>query len=112
MPEGSKVNSTELHDFVFFSKRYSADQTKNETSGASGKFGNQINADGVLVGKPEGKRSLGTSKSSWEDNIKMRPVLGNVRLHNLEQRHTQGVHCFTILLLTFFNILTSYYYEL
>jgi hypothetical protein len=26
---------------------------------------------GVLVGKPEGKRSLGRSMRRWEDNIKM-----------------------------------------
>jgi hypothetical protein len=25
----------------------------------------------VLVGKPEGKRSLGTPRHKWEDNIKM-----------------------------------------
>jgi hypothetical protein len=25
----------------------------------------------VLVGKPEGKRSLGTPRHSWEDNIKV-----------------------------------------
>ena len=25
----------------------------------------------VLVGKPEGKRSLGRPRSKWEDNIKM-----------------------------------------
>ena len=25
----------------------------------------------VLVGKPEGKRSLGRPRRSWEDNIKM-----------------------------------------
>jgi hypothetical protein len=25
----------------------------------------------VLVGKPEGKRPLGRSRCSWEDNIKM-----------------------------------------
>ena len=25
----------------------------------------------VLVGKPEGKRSLGRPRSRWEDNIKM-----------------------------------------
>jgi hypothetical protein len=25
----------------------------------------------VLVGKPEGKRSLGTPRCSWEDNIKI-----------------------------------------
>jgi hypothetical protein len=27
----------------------------------------------VLVGKPEGKRTLGTPSSRWEDNIKMDP---------------------------------------
>jgi len=26
---------------------------------------------GVLVGKPEGKRSLGRPRRRWEDNIKM-----------------------------------------
>ena len=26
---------------------------------------------GVLVGKPEGKRSLGRPRRGWEDNIKM-----------------------------------------
>ena len=26
---------------------------------------------GVLVGKPEGKRPLGTARCRWEDNIKM-----------------------------------------
>jgi hypothetical protein len=26
---------------------------------------------GVLVGKPEGKRPLGRTRRSWEDNIKM-----------------------------------------
>jgi hypothetical protein len=26
---------------------------------------------GVLVGKPEGKRSLGRTRRRWEDNIKM-----------------------------------------
>jgi hypothetical protein len=25
----------------------------------------------ILVGKPEGKRPLGTPRSRWEDNIKM-----------------------------------------
>ena len=29
------------------------------------------NAQGVLVGKPEGKRSLGRPRCRWEDNIKM-----------------------------------------
>jgi hypothetical protein len=28
------------------------------------------NAYGILVGKPEGKRPLGTPRRKWEDNIK------------------------------------------
>jgi hypothetical protein len=31
----------------------------------------QINTFRVLVGKPEGKRSLGKRRLRWEDNIKM-----------------------------------------
>ena len=30
-----------------------------------------INSYTVLVGKPEGKRTLGRSRRRWEDNIKM-----------------------------------------
>jgi hypothetical protein len=29
------------------------------------------NAYRILVGKPEGKRPLGSSKCRWEDNVKM-----------------------------------------
>jgi hypothetical protein len=31
----------------------------------------EINAYGVLAGKPEGMGPLGKNKSSWESNIKM-----------------------------------------
>jgi hypothetical protein len=33
--------------------------------------GKKRNAYTILVGKPEGKRPLGTPRRSWEDNIKM-----------------------------------------
>jgi hypothetical protein len=33
--------------------------------------GEKRNAYRVLVGKPEGKRSLGRPRHRWEDNIKM-----------------------------------------
>jgi hypothetical protein len=33
--------------------------------------GEKRNADRILMGKPEGKRPLGRSRSMWEDNIKM-----------------------------------------
>jgi hypothetical protein len=41
-------------------------------------MGVEIGEHRVLVGKPEGKRQLGTSRRRWEDNIKMdvREVVG------------------------------------
>ncbi|KAJ4432406.1 hypothetical protein ANN_21025 [Periplaneta americana] len=35
------------------------------------RMGESRNADGVLVGRPEGKRPLGRPRRRWEDNIKM-----------------------------------------
>jgi len=34
-------------------------------------MGKMTGADGVLVGKPEGMRSLGRPRHRWEDNIKV-----------------------------------------
>jgi hypothetical protein len=34
-------------------------------------MGEKRNAYRILVGKPEGKRSLGRPRRRWEDNIKM-----------------------------------------
>jgi hypothetical protein len=39
--------------------------------------GVKLNAYRILVGKPEGKRSLGRPRCKWEDNIKM--DLGEIR---------------------------------
>jgi hypothetical protein len=38
----------------------------------------------VLVGKPEGKRSLGTSRHRWEDYIKMNPKKMGWEGHGLD----------------------------
>jgi hypothetical protein len=35
------------------------------------RMGKMINADSILVGKPERKRQLGTPGRRWEDNIRM-----------------------------------------
>jgi hypothetical protein len=34
-------------------------------------MGEMRNAYSILVGKPEGKRLLGTPRHRWEDNIRM-----------------------------------------
>ena len=36
-------------------------------------YGGEERHMGGLVGKPEGKRSLGRPRCKWEDNIKMDP---------------------------------------
>jgi hypothetical protein len=44
---------------------------RNEMGRACGSYGEDRIAHRVLVGKPEGKRSLGRPRHRWEDNIKM-----------------------------------------
>jgi hypothetical protein len=44
---------------------------KNEMGGACNAYGERRGVYRVLVGKPEGKRTLGRPRSEWEDNIKM-----------------------------------------
>ena len=44
---------------------------KNEMDGASSTYGVRRGVCRVLVGKPEGKRSLGRPRRRWKDNIKM-----------------------------------------
>jgi hypothetical protein len=39
--------------------------------GTCSTYGSEKKLYGVLVGKPEGKRSLGRLGHRWEDNIKM-----------------------------------------
>jgi hypothetical protein len=40
-------------------------------AGHVARMGEEIGVHRVLVGKPEGKRSLGRLRRRWEDNIKM-----------------------------------------
>jgi hypothetical protein len=44
---------------------------KNEMGGHLALRGERRGVYRVLVGKPEGKRSLGRRRRRWEDNIKM-----------------------------------------
>jgi hypothetical protein len=40
-------------------------------------MGDKIDAKNVLVGRPEGMRSLGRTRRRWEDNIKIDPQNGD-----------------------------------
>jgi len=54
---------------VDLTKHYSGDQVpKNEIGEAGSTCGEE---NGVLVGKPEGKKSLVRSRRRWKDNMKM-----------------------------------------
>jgi hypothetical protein len=44
---------------------------EDEMGRACSTYGEKRNAYRILVGKPNGKRQLGTSRRSWADNIKM-----------------------------------------
>ena len=44
---------------------------KNEMGGACNAYGERRGVYRVLVGKSEGKRSLGRPRLRWEDNIKI-----------------------------------------
>jgi hypothetical protein len=44
---------------------------KNEMGGPCGAYGESIGVYRVIVGKPEGKRTLGTTSRRWEDDINM-----------------------------------------
>jgi hypothetical protein len=51
-----------LYNFIYF---------KLKCRGYAARMGEMRNAYKILVGKPEGKRSLGTPRFTWEDNITM-----------------------------------------
>jgi hypothetical protein len=44
---------------------------KNEMVGICSTYGEKRGAYRILVGRPEGRRPLGTPRRRWEDNIKM-----------------------------------------
>jgi hypothetical protein len=46
--------------------------------------GDRRNAYRILVGKPEGKRPLGTPRSRWVDNIKMDLKRDKMRWYGLD----------------------------
>jgi hypothetical protein len=44
---------------------------EDKTGGHVARMGEMRNAYNILIGKPEGKRSLGRPRRRWEDNIRM-----------------------------------------
>ena len=58
--------------YVFFSENHSDDESKNnEMSGHVAGVGESRGAYSILVGKTEGKRTLGIPRCKWKHNIKM-----------------------------------------
>jgi hypothetical protein len=57
---------------VLFSKYNKKNQVKeDELAGHVARMGEMKNAYRTLVGKPEGKRPLGSARRRWVDNIMM-----------------------------------------
>jgi hypothetical protein len=66
--------------------------------------GEMGNAYRILVGKPEGKRPLGTSKHRWGNNIKM--DLKEIGWESVEWLHlAQDRHRWQVLVKTVWNLL-------
>jgi hypothetical protein len=70
--EWRKLNNEELNDM--YSLPNIVRVVKSRRMGWAGyvaRMGEERGVHRVLVGKPEGKRSLGRPRRRWEDNIKM-----------------------------------------
>jgi hypothetical protein len=69
-----KLHNKELHDLYSFPNIITSRMIKSRRlrlAGHVARMGEKRNAYRLLVGKPEGKRPLGRSRSMWVDNIKM-----------------------------------------
>jgi hypothetical protein len=67
--EWRKLYNNELNDVYCSQKYYSGDKVeKNGLGGACSTYRRDANKS--LVGKPEGKRPLGSPRRRWEKNIK------------------------------------------
>jgi hypothetical protein len=69
--QASKELLKHLHYIYICIYRYIYICEKNEMGGSCGAYGEKRGVHRVLVGKPEGKRSLERPRRRWEDNIKM-----------------------------------------
>jgi hypothetical protein len=67
-----KVHNDELHDLYSSSNIVKVIKSRTmKWAGHVARMGEGRGAYRVLVGRPEGKRSLGRPRRRWEDNIKM-----------------------------------------
>jgi len=70
--EWRRLHNEQLNDLYSLPNIIRGDQfEKNEMGGVCSPYGERRGAYRVLVGKLEGKRSLGRPRHRWEDNIKM-----------------------------------------
>jgi hypothetical protein len=70
--EWRKLHNEELH--ILYSSPYIIRQIKSSRMrwvGHVARMGEERNAYRVLMGKPEGKRSLGRPRHRWEDGMRM-----------------------------------------
>jgi len=70
--EWRKLHNEELNDLYCSPNIFRVIKSrKMRYTGHVARMGERRGVDRVLVGKPEGKRTLGRPRSRWEDNIKM-----------------------------------------
>ena len=67
-----RLNNEELNDLYSLPNIVRVVKSRRmRWAGHVARMGEERGVHGVLVGKPEGKRSLGRPRRRWEDNIKM-----------------------------------------
>jgi hypothetical protein len=67
-----KLHNEELHNLHFSPSIIRVTKSSRfRWAGHAARMGEKRNAYKILVGKPEGKRSLGRPRRRWVDNIKM-----------------------------------------
>jgi hypothetical protein len=68
--EWRRLHNEELNALYYSPNIFQANK-KNKLGGACSTYGEGRGAYRILVGRPEGRRSLGKPRRRWEDNIKM-----------------------------------------
>jgi hypothetical protein len=67
-----KLHNKELHNlYSSFNIIRMIKSTRMGRSGHVARMGEKKNSYRILVGRPEGRRTLGRRRYRWEDNIKM-----------------------------------------